>query len=137
MRVSSASSERGRCLSADGSGRLFVGGQASGVALDGPLEIVLHGKQGVAFAVGAALPAVDPTLLVALKLVLDFLGGGKALSASNFHHLGIQRSHAEAETSDVFVGGREAAADVDDVLGFGGKIFGIVSCQLAVVGHRR
>ena len=76
------------------------------MALDGVLEIVLHGKQGVAFAVGAALTAVDATLLVALELLLDFVGCLEALGAGDLHYLGIERSHGGAETNEVFVAWR-------------------------------
>jgi len=94
------------------------------VALDGVLEIVLHGEQGIAFAVGAALAAVDATLLVALELLLYLLGCLEALAAGDLHYLGIDRSYGEAETNEVLRRGGEAAADVEDVLGFGRDVFG-------------
>jgi hypothetical protein len=55
------------------------------VALDRVLEIVLHGNQGEALAVGAALAAVSATLFVALELLLNFLGSFEAVSACHFH----------------------------------------------------
>ena len=118
---------------------IFLGGEAGGVALDGVFEIVLHGKQGVAFAVGAALTPVDATLFVALELLLYLLGCLEALGAGDFHYLGIEWSYGGAEANDVFVGGGEAAADVEDVLGFGGEVFGnpTIANVRQIVGHPR
>ena len=59
--------------------------QAGGVALDRGLKVVLHGNERVAFAVGAALAAVDATLLVTLELILQVEGGLVALRSVDFH----------------------------------------------------
>ena len=91
------------------------------MALDRSLEIVLHGKQGVAFAVGAALTAVDAAVLVAFELLLYLLGCLEALGAGDLHQLGIEWSHGGTETNEVLRRSGEAAADIEDVLGFGGK----------------
>ncbi len=51
------------------------------MALDGSLEIALHGNQGIALAIGGALAPTDATALIALELLLDFLGNVEPLSA--------------------------------------------------------